>query len=234
MQNSHKRVDAHLSSLGYCSRSEAKKFLKTFRVCVNGVRVFETNKKAYHSEVTVDEIALDPEKLTILMNKPSGVICSHDDVGVLIYSMLPERWQKRNPKMSTIGRLDGDTTGAILLTDDGSLNHKLSSPKSDMPKLYEVTLAQALRGDEEKLFSSGALTLKGETKPLHHAKMEILGETLVRLEIHEGKYHQVKRMFGAVGNKVIALHRVKFANHAVEDLAFGEYKILDEAFLILE
>jgi 16S rRNA pseudouridine516 synthase len=226
MQNSRKRIDAHLSSLGYCSRSEAKKFVKMFRVRVNGVRVQETDKKVLHSEVSVNEVPLDPENLTILMHKPKGVICSHDDAGVLIYSLLPERWQKRNLKISTVGRLDGDTTGAILLTDDGALNHRLTSPKADVSKLYEVTLAQALRGDEAELFASGTLMLNGEKKPLLPAKMEILNETLVRLEINEGKYHQVKRMFGAVGNKVVKLHRVSFGEYTVEDLAPGEYKIL--------
>jgi 16S rRNA pseudouridine516 synthase len=226
MQNNPKRIDAHLSSLGYCSRSEAKKFLKIFRVAVNGARVFEASAKALHSDITVNETQLDPESLTILMHKPKGVICSHDDAGVLIYSLLPERWQKRNPKMSTVGRLDGDTTGAILLTDDGALNHRLTSPKSDISKLYEVTLAQALRGDEAELFASGTLILNGEKKALLPAKMEILSETLVRLEISEGKYHQVKRMFGAVGNKVISLHRVRFGEYSIEDLALGEYKIL--------
>lgn len=227
MQNTKKRIDAHLSSLGYCSRSETKKFVKTHRVQVNGVRVFETDKKVFHDDVTVNEEPLDPEKLTILMNKPSGIICSHDDSGVLIYSLLPDRWQRRNPKISTIGRLDGDTTGAILLTDDGVLNHKLSSPKSDVSKLYEVTLAQALRGDEAEIFSSGDLVLKNEKKALLPANMEIVNDTFVRLEINEGKYHQVKRMFGAVGNKVVSLHRIRFGKFSVEDLAPGEFKILE-------
>lgn len=226
MQNSYKRVDAHLSSLGYCSRSEGKKFLKMFRVCVKGIRVFDTNKKVYHNDITLNEEALDPESLTILMHKPSGVICSHDDAGVLIYSLLPERWQRRNTKLSTIGRLDGDTTGAILLTDDGALNHRLTSPKSDILKLYEVTLAQPLRGDEEKIFASGTLLLKSEEKPLLPAKMEIINDTLVRLEISEGRYHQVKRMFAAVGNKVVALHRVSFGEYSIEGVALSEYKIL--------
>lgn len=227
MQNSYKRIDAHLSSLGYCSRSEAKKFLKMFRVCVNGVRVYDTNKKVYHNDVTINETVLDPESLTILMHKPSAVICSHDDGGVLIYSLLPERWQRRNPKISTIGRLDGDTTGAILLTDNGALNHRLTSPKSDVSKLYEVTLAQPIRGDEEAIFASGTLLLKAEKKPLLPAKMEIISETLVRLEISEGRYHQVKRMFAAVGNKVVSLHRVRFGEYSIEDIRVGEYKILD-------
>lgn len=227
MQNSYKRVDAHLSSLGYCSRSDTKKFLKMFRVCVSGVRVFDTDKKVYHNDVTVNEEALDSESLTILMHKPSGVICSHDDAGVLIYSLLPERWQRRNLKISTIGRLDGDTTGAILLTDDGALNHRLTSPKSHISKVYEVTLVQSLRGDEEEIFASGTLLLKSEKKPLLPAKMKIINNTLVRLEISEGRYHQVKRMFAAVGNKVVALHRVSFGDYCIEDIAVGEYKILN-------
>ncbi|QOY51494.1 pseudouridine synthase [Candidatus Sulfurimonas baltica] len=227
MQNSYKRVDAHLSSLGYCSRSEAKKFLKIFRVCVNGVRVFDTNKKVYHNDVTINEKVLDPESLIILMNKPSGAICSHDDKGSLIYSILPDRWQRRNPKISTIGRLDGDTTGAILLTDDGVLNHRLTSPKSDVSKLYKVTLFNPIRGDEEEIFASGTLLLSGEKKPLLPAKMKIISETVVHLEISEGRYHQVKRMFGAVGNKVVALHRVGFGKYNVEGIELGEYKILD-------
>ncbi len=226
MKSSAKRIDAHLSTLGYCSRSEANKFLKIFRVCINDIRVFEVNKKAYHAEITINEEPLDPETLTILMHKPSGVICSHNDAGILIYSLLPERWQKRNPKISTVGRLDSDTTGAILLTDDGKLNHQLTSPKNDISKLYEVTLAQPLRGDEEEIFASGTLLLKGEKKPLLPAKMEIINEKIVKLEINEGKYHQVKRMFGAVGNRVLALHRVRFGEFSVEKLPLGQYKIL--------
>lgn len=227
MQNSYKRVDAHLSSLGYCSRSEAKKFLKLFRVCVNGERVYDTSKKVYHNDITINEAVLDPESLIILMNKPSGMICSHDDKGTLIYSILPERWQRRNPKISTIGRLDGDTTGAILLTDDGALNHRLTSPKSDVSKLYKVTIANPIRGDEGEIFASGVLLLNGESKPLLPAKMEIISETIVHLEISEGRYHQVKRMFAAVGNKVVALHRVRFGEYNIEDIEPGEYKILD-------
>lgn len=227
MQNSYKRVDAHLSSLGYCTRSEAKVFLKKNLVCIDGLRVFEPTKKAYHNQITVENEPLDAENITILMNKPSGVVCSHDDAGELIYAILPIRYQRRNPKISTIGRLDIDTTGAILLTDDGNLNHRLTSPKSTVSKVYEASLAALLRGDELSIFESGKLMLNGEKKPLLPAKMEILSPTKVRLEICEGKYHQVKRMFGAVGNRVISLHRVSFDKYSVEDLALGEFKIID-------
>lgn len=226
MPNSYKRVDAHLSNLGYCSRGEAKNFLKIFRVCVGGERTFDANKKAYHNDITVDDEPLDAESLVILMNKPSGVICSHNDAGVLIYSLLPIRWQRRNPKISTIGRLDADTTGVILLTDDGVLNHKLTSPKSDVSKVYEATLAEPLKGNETDIFASGELLLNGEKKPLLPAKLEIINPTLVRLEICEGRYHQVKRMFAAVGNRVIALHRVSFGGFSVEDLKPSEYKVI--------
>lgn len=226
MPNSYKRVDAHLSNLGYCSRGEAKNFLKIFRVCVVGERTFDANKKAYHNDITVDDEPLDAESLVILMNKPSGVICSHNDAGVLIYSLLPIRWQRRNPKISTIGRLDADTTGAILLTDEGALNHKLTSPKSDVAKVYEATLAEPLKGNEADVFASGELLLNGEKKPLLPAKLEIINPTLVRLEICEGRYHQVKRMFAAVGNRVIALHRVSFGGFSVEDLKPSEYKVI--------
>lgn len=221
-----KRVDAYLSSLGYCSRSEARKFLKMNSVFINENRVYNPSLKANHSEISVNGEKLDSEKITILMNKPSGVICSHNDSGKLIYSLLPQRYQNRNPKISTIGRLDVDTTGAILLTDDGELNHKLTSPKKDVKKIYEVTLQNPLKGDEKDIFASGTVFLNGEEKPLKPANLKVLSETLVHLEIVEGKYHQVKRMFAYTKNKVIKLHRVSFDNFTVEDLKEGEYKLI--------
>ena len=224
MKNSYKRIDAHLSSLGYCTRGEAKKFLKINELLVNENRVFNPSTKAHHDDITINGEKLDPETLTILLNKPSGVICSHNDAGVLIYSLLPYRWTQRNPKISTVGRLDVDTTGAIILTDDGTLNHKLSNPKKEISKIYEAHLKVPLKGDEEKNFASGELFLNGEDKPLLPAKLEVLSPSCVRLEIVEGKYHQVKRMFAAVDNRVVKLHRISFDNFTVEDLKEGEYK----------
>ena len=227
MQNSYKRIDAHLSSLGYCTRSEAKKFLRIYELCVKDTRVFDPSIKAYHNDIKVNNEALDPETITILLNKPSGFICSHNDAGSLIYALIPQRWNRRNPKISTIGRLDVDTTGAIILTDDGALNHKLSSPKSDVSKVYEATLAVPLNGDEKEIFASGEVMLNGEKKPLLPAKLEILSPTHVRLEICEGKYHKVKRMFASVGNRVLSLDRVSFGGFSVEDLKEGEYKFIE-------
>lgn len=227
MANSYKRIDAHLSSLGYCTRSEAKKFLKIFEVFVKDKRVFDVSLKANHEDIFINNEPLDAQTITILLNKPSGYICSHNDAGSLIYSLLPERWNRRNPKISTVGRLDVDTTGAIILTDNGDLNHKLTSPKSDVIKVYEATLAEPLKGDEAQIFASGELMLNGEKKPLLPAKLEVITSTQVRLEIVEGKYHQVKRMFAAVGNRVIKLHRVSFAGFQIDDLKEGEYKFIE-------
>jgi len=98
MANSNKRVDAHLSSLGYCTRSEAKKFLKIYEVCVKGIRVFDPSIKAYHGDITINDEKLDPETITILLNKPSGYICSHNDAGSLIYSLLPDKWNSEIQK----------------------------------------------------------------------------------------------------------------------------------------
>lgn len=227
MANSYKRIDAHLSSLGYCTRSEAKKFLKIFEVFVKDKRVFDVSLKANHEDIFINNEPLDAQIITILLNKPNGYICSHNDAGSLIYSLLPERWNRRNPKISTVGRLDVDTTGAIILTDNGDLNHKLTSPKSDIIKVYEATLAEPLKGDEAQIFASGELMLNGEKKPLLPAKLEVITSTQVRLEIVEGKYHQVKRMFAAVGNRVIKLHRVSFAGFQIDDLKEGEYKFIE-------
>ncbi len=193
---------------------------------MNGKRVSDQPIKVSHSEVTVDGEPLDAESVTILMNKPSGFICSHDDGGKLIYSLLPQRWQQRNPKIATVGRLDADTTGAILLTDDGELNHSLTSPKKHISKVYRATLAQPLRGDEAEIFASGTLMLNGEKTPCMSAKLTVIEPTVAELEIFEGRYHQVKRMFAAVGNRVTALHRVSFGEFCVDELAIGEYKIL--------
>lgn len=223
---SSKRIDAFLSKLGYCTRGEAKKFMKIHEVCVENKRVYQPSIKALHSAITIDGELLDSETITILMHKPSGVVCSHEDSGKLIYSLLPSQWQYRNPKLSTVGRLDRDTTGAILLTDDGELNHKLTSPRSNISKVYKVTLTHPLKGNEKDLFASGTLLLNGEDKPLLPAKLIIIDPTTVLLEIVEGKYHQVKRMFGAVENRVVALHRVSFDRYSVEDLDEGQYIIL--------
>jgi len=221
-----KRIDAWLSKLGYATRKDARRFLKYNELTVNNERIINPSLKAKHEDMLLNNEPLDPKSILILMNKPDRTICSHKDDGALIYNLLPHRWINRNPKISTIGRLDADTTGAILISDDGELNHKLTSPRSNISKIYEVTLADPLKGDESDIFASGELILRNEDKPCLPAKLTIIDDKKVHLEIFEGKYHQVKRMFAALGNKVEKLHRLSFAGLSVEDLEEGEYKFI--------
>lgn len=225
---SKQRLDQLLTSLGYASRSESKKLIAGGFVTVDGQPITKPDFKAFHHDVKFNGELLDlPSGMVILMHKPLGFVCSHDDgEGNLVYSLLPKRWQRRDPKISTIGRLDKDTSGLLLLTDDGQLLHRLTSPKYHVAKLYEVTLDRPLKGDEGDIFASGMLMLNGEKSPCLPAKLTIIDDTHVTLEITEGRYHQVRRMFAAVGNHVTVLHRSRIGNLMLEDLKSGEYRIL--------
>jgi 16S rRNA pseudouridine516 synthase len=156
----------------------------------------------------IDGAPLDPlAPLTLILHKPLGVVCSHKEAGRSVYELLPPRWRRRDPPLSTVGRLDADTTGLLLITDDGALLHRVISPRSHVPKAYVADLARPLEGHEAALFASGALVLEGETTPLAPARLEPLGPNRARLIITEGRYHQVRRMFAAAGDHVERLHR---------------------------
>jgi 16S rRNA pseudouridine516 synthase len=164
-----------------------------------------------------------------MLHKPLGVTCSHKEQGPLVYSLLPERWRRREPPISTIGRLDKDTSGLLLLTDDGALLHKIISPRSNITTRYDVTLARPLPGDEAKIFASGELMLEGEEKPLLPVPLEVLSPIRAYVTLTEGRYHQVRRMFAAVGNHVAALHRDRVGNLALpEDLPAGKFRIFGD------
>lgn len=226
---SKQRLDKLLANLGYGSRSEAQRLIAEGRVTIGDEIAKKTNIKVLHDEVRFDGELLDPPAgMVILMHKPLGLVCSHDDgEGRLVYDLFPPRWRRRDPKISTIGRLDKETSGLILLTDDGKLLHRLTSPKYHVPKLYEVTLDRPLKGDEMKIFASGTLMLNGEKTPCLPAKLTVIDPTHAHLEITEGRYHQVRRMFAAVGNHVMALHRSTFGTLELGDLKAGEYCLID-------
>jgi len=167
-----------------------------------------------------------PPPLTLVLHKPLGVVCSHSEVGRSIYELLPERWRRRTPLLSTIGRLDADTSGLLLLTDDGGLLHNVISPRRHVPKIYLATLDRDLTGREKALFASGELRLEGDEKPLAPATLEPLGPRHARLTITEGRYHQVRRMFAAIGNPVVSLHREAIGALSLPaDLASGAWRI---------
>jgi 16S rRNA pseudouridine516 synthase len=168
-----------------------------------------------------------PAPLTLVMHKPLGVVCSHREPGRSVYELLPARWRRRVPALSTVGRLDLDTSGLLLLTDDGALLHRIISPKSHVTKRYHVTLDRPLQGHEAALFASGSLVLEGEAAPLRPAALEMLGPRTAWLTLSEGRYHQVRRMFAAAGNHVTALHRDRMgALDLPDDLAPGQHRPL--------
>jgi 16S rRNA pseudouridine516 synthase len=222
------RLDKLLGSLGYCVRKEVAALLRDGVITHTDNLPLKSDTKVSHEEILYEGEPLDPPTgIVILMNKPLGLVCSHDDgEGRLVYDLLPSRWRLRDPKISTIGRLDKETSGLLLLTDDGALLHRLTSPRHHVAKLYEATLDRPLRGDEAEIFASGTLMLNGEKNPCLPAKLTIIDESHVTLEITEGRYHQVRRMFAAVGNHVTKLHRSTFGDLTIEDLEVGEYRII--------
>jgi 16S rRNA pseudouridine516 synthase len=223
-----------IANLGYGSRKQVTALFREGRITdADGEVLYaddELGVHATHDAVRVDGEPLDPAPgLLLMLHKPAGYTCSTKDQGRLIYDLLPPRFRLRDPVLSTVGRLDRETSGLLLLTDDGALLHRIISPKSEIPKVYEATLAAPLRGDEAALFASGTLMLESEQKPLLPAELETLDPQRARLTLHEGRYHQVRRMFAAVGNHVEALHRVSVGGLTLGDLAEGQWRILDDA-----
>ncbi|MFN4024054.1 MAG: pseudouridine synthase [Hyphomonas sp.] len=216
--NDTRKLAKYLAGLGYGSRREMEAAIARGRVT------------GWGEDVRFDGEPLDPAPgMVIMMNKPAGFTCSHADQGRLVYDLLPPRFLKRDPKLSSIGRLDAETTGLLLFTDDGALLHRLISPKSSIEKVYEATLARPLEGHEAALLASGELMLRGEDKPCLPAQLEVTGERTARLTLTEGRYHQVRRMFAAAGNHVEALRRTRFGALELGDLAEGAWRPLTQA-----
>ena len=165
------------------------------------------------------------ERALIVMNKPAGYECSqkprhHPSV----YSLLPAPLRQRG--VQAIGRLDEDTTGVLLFTDDGALVHRLTSPKHHVAKVYEVTCKHAVDAVQIDRLRAGVL-LHDDDKTVRAAACEATGERTLRLTLVEGKYHQVKRMVAAVGNRVEALERSAFGRLGAEGLAPGAWRWAD-------
>ncbi len=227
------RLDRLLANLGYGSRREIHMLLNRSCFRLDGEILRKVDQ---HIALTPDlterlqyfREPLDPlPGLVLMMNKPLGATCSHNEAGALVYGLLPERWQKREPKISSVGRLDKDTSGLLLLTDDGDFLHQVISPRAQIAKRYRATLDRPLRGDEAAIFASGTLQLENEKTPCLPASLEVLSEREAVLTITEGRYHQVRRMFAAVGNHVLGLHRMSIGGLVLpDDLAPGAYRLL--------
>lgn len=223
-----RRLDQLLANLGYCSRRDARAWLKAGRVTVEGEIAQNAAAKVDPTVVLVDGEPLDrPEGLLLLLHKPVGLVCSHDErEGPSIYDLFPARWRSRNPVVTSIGRLDKDTSGLLLVTDQSALVHKLTSPKHKVPKVYRATVDRDLSPALVDLFATGTLQLEGEKAPCASADLEIVDARTARLTMTEGKYHQVRRMFGSQGWHVETLHRERFGDLDLGGLPAGEWREL--------
>lgn len=232
------RLDRLLGNLGYGTRKDIQRLASAGLIVFDGQGISDAARKVpvgpdLPQRLLVRGEPVDPPApLTLMMHKPVGLVCSHREDGARVYDLLPPRWRIRDPALSSIGRLDKETSGLLLITDDGALLHRIISPKNHVAKRYVAKLARPLEGHEAALFASGTLMLEGEDKPLAPAQMETLGPDSARLSILEGRYHQVRRMFAAAGNHVLDLHRESIGGlHLPDDLAPGAFRILstDEA-----
>ncbi len=233
--NKTERLDKLLSNLAYGSRKDVKSWVKQGLITCDGKVVKSPSEKVDPVFVLFDGEPLDhPEGLTLIYHKPLDAVCSHKEKGVLIYDDLPEQWQYRKPPLSSVGRLDKETSGLLILTDDGQLNHHLTSPKHHISKTYAVTLDQPLSGNEMELFASGKLMLEDDYRACLPAEMTAVGEKQAVLILHEGRYHQVRRMFAAIGNHVTALTRTHIGTLSLEQtgLKAGTYTVVEPKALI--
>lgn len=225
-----RRLDQLLANLGYCSRREARDFLKHHEVVLVGQthRLLESALKVAPDQLRIDGEPVDhPDGVLLLVNKPTGLVCSHDErEGPNVYSLLPDRWRLRNPQITSIGRLDKETSGLILLTDLTPLVHRLTSPKNHVAKRYVAHLDGPVPTSLIPLFAAGTLLLDGERTPCAPAHLEILEERKAALTLTEGRYHQVRRMFAAQGLTVLSLHRQRFGALTLEGVPEGQFREL--------
>ncbi len=227
------RLDKLLANLGYGSRREIQGLARAGGIVRDGAPIADAGARIVldpdlPARMRIDGEFLDPlPGLCLMLHKPLGVTCSHKEAGPLVYGLLPERWRRRDPALSTVGRLDKETSGLLLLTDDGALLHRIISPKASVAKRYRVTLDRPLKGDEGAVLASGTLMLEGEDRPLLPVGFAAEDATHCTVTLTEGRYHQVRRMFAALGNHVTALHRDRVGGLDLpEDLAAGDYRLM--------
>ena len=221
------RLDKFICKSTELTRSEAKKLLKIGKVTVNDLIVKDPATQVHENNC----ICIEGQALTarssryIILHKPVDTMCSNVDE---IYpSLLHLLDVDRAFDMHIAGRLDADTTGLVLITDDGRWSHNIISPKKQCEKVYRVWLRDALKADTAEKFIHG-VQLQGEEGLTRPAKLLQVADREVLLTITEGKYHQVKRMFAAVGNKVVGLHREQIGPIKLANLPLGEWRYLTQ------
>lgn len=219
-----------LQRQGFGTRKGCRALIRAGRVAVNGEICEDPFAEIDTGDLSfsVDEIVWPyREFATLMLNKPAGYECSRRPVHhPSVLSLLPAPLRERD--VQPIGRLDEDTTGLLLLTDDGKLNHFLSSPKKKVPKVYLATTCHPIDAAQIETLLAGVV-LHDDPEPVRAAGAEAVGEKLLRLTVTEGKYHQVKRMVAAAGNRVETLHRAAVGDLLLpEDLKPGEWRWLEK------
>lgn len=195
-----------------------------------GVVVKSPNEKVEPEDVLVDGEPVEfPKGLYVAINKPLGCTCSHKEDGELVYDLLPPQWLRRNPVVNTVGRLDKETSGLLLLTDDGAFEHAQTSPKRHVPKVYACTTSAPVPQEAISQFASGEFMLQGERTPCLPAELVLTDACSGLLTLHEGRYHQVRRMLAAVGAPVETLERIEIGPLKLQDLNLepGEWVEID-------
>lgn len=223
------RLDKFLHNTLGISRSQASQILKSGSVTIND----KIEKSGAYKLTETDVVKMDGETLVdhfsqatyVMLHKPEGYVCTNDDpVHPCVTRLLNDIPNARD--LHSAGRLDVDTTGLVLLTNDGQWSHRVTSPRKECGKTYRVWLADPVGKDTCQRFANGIL-LRNEIHMTRPAKLTLITPTEVLLTIHEGKYHQVKRMFAAEGNKVVRLHREAIGQIELDaTLAEGEYRLL--------
>lgn len=210
------RLDKILSTQGIASRSEAKSMIRHGIVDVDGHTVRDPEEKFDPEIVSITVKGRQigyKRNLYIMMDKPEGVICATSDGRHrTVVDLLPQEFRRNG--LFPAGRLDRDTTGFVLITDDGELAHKMLAPKSHVYKLYEVTCDRALTEDDVRSFAQGIVHGEEHFLP---AEMKITGENSALVEICEGKFHQIKKMFTSVGAVVTSLRRLRIGELRLDD-----------------
>ncbi|PNZ68787.1 rRNA pseudouridine synthase [Staphylococcus croceilyticus] len=228
------RLDKFLANMGVGTRTEVKQLLKKGNIEVNQ-KVEKSPKTQINPEQ--DEISVNGEKIDfidniyIMLNKPKGYIsATHDDSAQTVIDLIPEY---QHLDIFPVGRLDKDTEGLLLITNDGQFNHNLMSPTKHVSKTYEVVSKFPIKESDISAFEKGIELSDGPVKP---AQLVKVNDTISHVTIYEGKYHQVKRMFHAIENEVLELKRLKIANLAIDgNLQSGEYRLLtDEEIQFLQ
>ncbi len=226
------RLDRLLANSGLGTRTEVRALIKEGAVTVGGSVAKDATERVESHLVLVDGLPLSfPDGLFVAYHKPLGLVCSHDRRdGPRIYDELPEEWLRRNPLVTSIGRLDRDSTGLLLLTDQGTLVHRLSSPKHHVDKRYLVTIDRPVTATMVEAFSLGTLSIDG--RPCQPASLVVspadrLGSEHGEVILSEGRHRQIRRMFEALGAEVLALHRTRVGPYELADLAPSEWRALD-------